>query len=208
MVREYLLGRLDEAQVRALHERAAAYYGAPFVEAARRGPVVHAQSAPRTATDESRSKRWPAATSGVVGAWTHQTQDMDRARWAMERALAWQEHLFQAGRFDAAGDIVTAVCACWRAGGSATWPRRLLRRSIETLEGTNRAVAQGNLATMLQDEGRLAEALATYERVYETFAALEAKQQMAGVLSQMGQRVSGDGRVRPGHRKGRGVPAN
>ena len=38
---------------------------------------------------------------------------------------------------------------------------------------------------MLKNEGKLAEALATYEAVYETFAALDAKQQMAVVLGEM-----------------------
>ena len=44
-------------------------------------------------------------------------------------------------------------------------------------------MAQGNLATLLTDEGKLDEALATYEEVYATFAALNARQQMAAALS-------------------------
>jgi tetratricopeptide (TPR) repeat protein len=62
--------------------------------------------------------------------------------------------------------------------------KALLRGSIETLEGPNKAVAQGNLATLLKDEGKLDEALATYQEVYRTFEALGAKQQMAAVLAQ------------------------
>jgi tetratricopeptide (TPR) repeat protein len=192
VVREYLLGQLDRAQVRALHERAAAYYGAPFVEAARqalaqamadgsRGDsrIAPTQTAP---TDEQIEA---LARDQVVDALTHQTQDMARARAAMERALAWQEHLFQADRFDAADDIVNAAWGVLALWGQPDLAKGLLRRGIETLEGPNRAVARMNLATMLRQEGRLAEALATYEQVYQTFAALDAKQQMATALSQI-----------------------
>ncbi len=179
VVREYLRGQLDRAQTRALHERAAAYYGAPFVEAARQAVAQSGQ----TATGEQIAK---LARFQVVDAWTHQTQDIGRAHWAMERALAWQEYLFQAGRFDAADEIVSAVWLVLTRWGQRDLAKGLLHRSIETLDGPNRAVARMNLATMLKDEGRLAEALATYEKVYEIFVALDARQQMASVLTQMG----------------------
>jgi tetratricopeptide (TPR) repeat protein len=180
VVREYLLGRLEPEGRRALHARAATFYGAPFVEVARQAVAQSGQ----TATDE-RIEGLARGRQGVVGAWSRQTQDMDHARWAVARALAWQSHLFQAGQFDAADDIVNAVCDVLDRWGQRDQAKALLRRSIETLEGPNRAVAQGNLATMLQDEGRLAEAMAVYQQVYETFAALDARQQMAAALAQM-----------------------
>jgi tetratricopeptide (TPR) repeat protein len=189
VVREYLLGQLDEEAVRALHERAAAYYGAPFVEVARQAVA----EGDEMATDEE-IEALARDRNGVVGRWTHQTQDMQRARWAMERALAWQEHLFQAGEFAAAGEIVTAVVLVLHRWGQRDLAKSLLRRSIETLESdSDRAVAQGNLATMLKNEGWLEEALATYEQVYETFAALDAKQQMAATLNMQSQALQGMG---------------
>ena len=57
--------------------------------------------------------------AGVVGTWAHQTEDLAPARWAVERALAWGSHLFQAGAFDAAGEIVNAVY-----GVLARWGQR------------------------------------------------------------------------------------
>ncbi len=123
---------------------------------------------------------------GVVGQWTHQTQDMARARWAVARALAWQGHLFQTGQFDAAGEIVNAVIPVLGRWGQRDQAKALLRRSIEMREGPNRAAAQGNLATLFKDEGRLVEALAVYQQVYETFAALDAKEQMSSALNQIG----------------------
>jgi tetratricopeptide (TPR) repeat protein len=127
------------------------------------------------------------ARTGAVEFLTHQTQDMARARAAVERALAWQEHLFQADRFDAAGEIVTAVYDVLARWGQRDLAKGLLRRSIETRkDDLARAAAQGNLATLLQQEGRLAEALATYEQVYQTFVALDAKYPMSSALNQMG----------------------
>ncbi|MGD9099367.1 MAG: tetratricopeptide repeat protein, partial [Anaerolineae bacterium] len=180
VVRAYLLGRLEPEGHRALHARAAAFYSAPFVEAARQAVAQSGQ----TATDE-RIEGLARSDQGAVGAWPHQTQDMDHARWAVARALAWQSHLFQAGQFDAAGEIVTAVWEVLDRWGQRDQAKALLRRSIKTREGPNRAVAQGNLATMLQKEGRLAEALAIHQQLYETFAALDARQQMATALAQM-----------------------
>ena len=192
VVREYLLGQLDETQIRALHERAAAYCGAPFVEAARQAVgAMHASPLPtdaRTApTDTPTAEQIEeTARTQAVEFFTHQTQDMQRARWAMERALAWQEHLFQAGRFDAADEIVNAVWLVLARWGQRDLAKSLLRRSIETQESDfDRGVAQTNLATLLKEEGRLAESLATYEQLYQTFAAWDAKQQMATALTQM-----------------------
>ena len=69
------------------------------------------------------------------------------------------------------------------AGAERDRAKALLRESIATLEGLNKAVAQGNLATLLTDEGKLAEALATHEAVYRTFEEVGARQQMAAVLN-------------------------
>ncbi len=186
VVREYLLGQLDQAQMRALHERAAAYYGALFVDAARQA-LAQSRGDAHIAPTEEQIEALARGDPGVVGTWTHQTQDMARAHWAMEQALAWQSHLFQAERFDAAAEIVTAVYDVLARWGQRDLAKGLLRRDIEAIEGFNRAVAQSNLANMLKEEGRLAEALATYEQVYETFAALDEKENMAVALNMQGQ---------------------
>jgi tetratricopeptide (TPR) repeat protein len=104
----------------------------------------------------------------------------------MACALAWQHHLFQAGEFEAAGEIVTAVWEVLARWGERDRAKALLRGSIETLESANRAVAQGNLAILLVDEGKLDKALATYEEVYRTFEVLDAKQQMSAALNRQG----------------------
>ncbi len=182
VVREYLLGKLDADARRALHARAAVYYGKPFVDAARK---VYRRGDSRIAPTDEQIESLARGARGVVGAWVARTDDMPAARAAMQRALAWQQHLFAAGQADAAGEIVIAAYDILARWGQRDAAKALLRRSIDTLEGGNRAAAQGNLATLLKDEGHLQAVLQTYEQVYQTFDALDAQPQMAVVLSQM-----------------------
>ncbi len=184
VVAEYLLGQASAAERRELHRWAAAFYGEYFVQIAR----DHAARTNQNWTDEhiewfARDRR------GVVGQLVAQTNDMGQAQGGMARALDWQRHLFAAGEVDAAGEIVTATWDILARWGERDRAKGLLRRSIASLAGDEhgfaKAAAQGNLATLLQQEGKLDEALATYQDVYETFAALDAKQQMAVALTQM-----------------------
>ncbi|MFQ5856175.1 MAG: CHAT domain-containing protein [Anaerolineae bacterium] len=180
VVGEHLLGQVTPEELRELQRWAATYHGRPFVEIARR----YAEQSGQSWTDEeieelARSRR------GVVGQMVARTDDLAQARAAMGRALEWQHHLFEAGDYEPADDIVNAVWAILNRWGERDRAKALLRSSIDTLEGFSKAVAQGNLATLLMDEGKLDQALATYEDVYRTFEALGAKQQMAATLSTM-----------------------
>lgn len=179
VVREYLLAEQSDDERRELHRWAAAYHGQPFVEMARQAVAQSGQ----TWSDEAIEEE---ARNGAVRFAVARTDDMAQARGAMARALEWQHHLFAAGEFEPAGEIVTAVYDILARWGQRDRAKALLRGSIATLEGTfGLAVAQGNLATLLTDEGKLDEALATYEAVYATFEALQARQQMAVVLGEM-----------------------
>jgi tetratricopeptide (TPR) repeat protein len=174
VVREYLLGQLTEAQREARHLRAAEYYQERIL-----GPVRDQIQPPPTPEQE------PQAARDVLGQLAHQTQNMGLARWAVDTGLAWREHLFAARRYEEAGAIVTTVIPVLSHWGQRDLAKALLRDSIAMLESANKAVAQGNLATLLVDEGKLDEALATYQEVYRTFEELDAKQQMAAMLSQI-----------------------
>ncbi len=180
VVREYLLNPLPADTHRDLHLRAAAFYGTPFVEAARQAVAQSGE----TWTDEE-IEELARSDPGVVGAWTHQTDDMQHAHWAMDRALQWQHHLFAAGQVNAAGELVTAVVEVLARWGQRDLAKALLRRSIDSREGPNRAVAQGNLATLLQDEGRLAEALEMQEATNLVYQKLDARGNLAAGLNQI-----------------------
>jgi tetratricopeptide (TPR) repeat protein len=179
VVREYLLGRGTEDERRKLHLWAAVYQGRPFVEIARQAVAQSGQSW----TDEeiealARDRR------GAVGQMVHRTDDLAQARGAMDRALEWQHHLFEAGDYEAASDIVTAVWAILARWGERDRAKALLRDSISTREGPSKAVAQGNLAILLREEGKLDETLAIHKELYHSFEALGARQQMTAALSQ------------------------
>ena len=181
VVREYLLGNMSEEERRDLHLWAAGYHGRPFVEIAWRV----ADQASGTWTQEE-IESFARGRDGVVGQMMHRTDDMAQSRAAMASALEWQYHLFTAATYEPAGQIVTAVHDILARWGQRDRAKTLLRGSIATLEGGNRAVAQGNLASLFIDEGKLDEALALHEVVYATFEALDARQQIAAALAQMG----------------------
>jgi len=173
VVQEYLLGRLTEAQREAHQLRAAEYYQECILEPYR-------DQIQPTPTPEQE----PEAARDVLRQLARQTQDMDLARWAVDMGLFWREHLFAARRYEEAGAIVTAVCLVLHRWGQRDLAKALLRDSIATREGANKAAAQGNLATLLQDEGRLDEALAVHEGAYRTFEELGNKANMAVALGQ------------------------
>jgi len=171
---------------RELHRWAAAYYGQPFIALA----WQFAQRSGQSWSDEE-VKRLARDYDGVVGHLVHQTQDMDQAHDALARALAWQRHLFAAAAYAEAGEIVIAIHDILARFGERDQAKSLLRRYIASLEEddslaiASKASAQGNLANLLLDEGKVDEALTTYQTIYTTLAAINAKQQMAGVLSAM-----------------------
>ena len=193
-MRESLIGRMTKDERRRAHEWAAAFYGRPFVEMVRRAA---AQSGKSWTEEQIESLARGRKGRGADGS-PHRRPGPARA--AMGRSLAWHTHLFAAGEYEAASDIVTAVFYILARWGERDRAKALLRGSIETLEGANKAVAQGNLATLLKDEGKLAEALATCEEVYRMFEAAGAKQQMAAVLSTNGYHLSEAGQLRQGNR--------
>jgi tetratricopeptide (TPR) repeat protein len=174
VVREYLWGRLSPAEQERLHLRAAEWYREQIL-----GPVREQLKDHLTPEDENE------AATYVLEQLARQTQDIGRARWAVETGLLWRGHLFAARRWEETHDVVNVVWLVLDRWGQRDLAKGLLRESISTLEGGNKAVAQGNLATLLQDEGRLDEALAVHEDAYRTFEELGAKQQMAAVLGQI-----------------------
>lgn len=173
VVREYVMGRLLEEKQRRLHLHAASYYQQLIL-----APV------PNELTPELLKDERKGATQ-ILRALVHQTKNMDVARYATELGLAWQAHLFAAEQYKDAGVIVQAIFEVLELWGQRDLGKGLLRESIATLEGPYKAAAQGNLATMLQYEGNLDEALAIHEEVYRSFEALGNKSNMAVSLGQI-----------------------
>jgi tetratricopeptide (TPR) repeat protein len=163
VVREYLLGRLTEPQREAHHLHAAEYYQEQIL-----GP--YRDQIQPTPTPEQE----PKAARAVLRQLANQTQDMDLAHWAVDTGLAWREHLLAARHYEEADYIVDAIkWVVFRTQRDLY--KSLLRDSIATLEGAKKAVVRMNLATLLKDEGKQDEALATYQEVYRTFEELDDK---------------------------------
>jgi tetratricopeptide (TPR) repeat protein len=177
VVREYLTGRMTKDEKRRAHEWAAAFYGRPFVEIARRAVR------PNTKVTEEETKTFSRIE--VVQANVARSDDLAKADAAMGHSLEWYGHLFAAGEYEAANEIVFAVISVLARWGERDRAKALLRGSIETLEGFSKAAAQGNLATLLREEGKLVEALATHEEIYRTFQEAGARQQMAAALAEI-----------------------
>jgi len=171
VVREFLLGRLGDDERRRLHLRAASFYQERIVAPFRDRLLPEAKGHEREAVMQ------------LLEMLVRQTQNMDLARGAMELGIAWRAHLYAAGQDEQAGSIVTAIQDILARWGQRDLAKGLLRESIATLDGFTQAVARGDLASLLKDEGRLDEALAIYEEVYSTFRTLGAKKQMAAMLS-------------------------
>ena len=114
----------------------------------------------------------------------------------MERALKWQERLFLAGEYEMADDLVNATWAILARWGQKERSRALLERSIDTVYGLRKGVAQANLAALLTQEGQLRAALEIYEQVIPLFTVLGARKQQAAALFEMGNIYQDLGRVK------------
>ena len=169
VVREYLLTSPDR------RHSAATCTSAPPPSMAHRLSRLHGKSWPKAAKHglTKKSNNWPASDRRrrYVDHTRPKTWITPTGRWI---ALCNGSIIsLQAGQVDAADDIVNAVIRCARPLGPArSGQGPLAPQHRHAGRHLNRAVAQGNLATLLQDEGRLAEALQVYEEVYQTFAAI------------------------------------
>ncbi len=174
VVREFLLGRLTDDERRRLHLHAAGFYQERILAPVRGQLPPEAKGYEREAVTE------------LLGMLVGQTENMDSARGVMELGIAWRAHLFAAGRYEDANEIVNVVTEALLRWGQRDLLKSLLRDGIATIEGGNKAVAQGNLATLFMEEGQLDEALTTYEATIPVHEALGGKQQMAAMLAQIG----------------------
>lgn len=181
VVREYLMGRLTEAQREAHHLRAAEYYQEQILE-----PY-------RDQLTEEGKKQPQKAGLAMLDQLANQTQDMDLTRWAVDTGLAWREHLFAAQCYEEAWRIIPRILRALMMWGRLDLAKAILRESIAMLTGGSKAEAQGNLATLLMNKGKLDKALAMYQEVYLTFEELGAKPQMVSVLQAQGYAYQGLG---------------
>lgn len=109
------------------------------------------------------------------------------ARALTETLSEMHHHLFAAGEFEAAGGLVTDLFLFLDMLGRRETAKTLLRRSIASLKGFSQYVAKGNLASLLNDEGKWQEALATYRECIEYYESVGEKKNVAVGLGQQAQ---------------------
>ena len=180
-VSDHILARLGHNDLLEFHARAAAHYGAPFLDEARRRVV--ARNLP---TRSEKHIEWLARDgNGILGMWTRQTQNLEHARHSMKRALAWQYHLFKAEEFEAAAQIVRAIMPVLKRWGLYDLSESLLQRNAATVREPDCAPSLDELARLYIEHGHLNEALQVYENVYRMLKVKGAKPQMAHIMSRI-----------------------
>ncbi len=108
-----------------------------------------------------------------------QTKDL----WDLLRA---RDYYYRAGEYEKADEIAQAAWEPMLRWGLLERLIGLLNESIETLEGTSKAVATGNLATVYEMMGDYKMALQMYEQVRALFEAQGDKRNVATALHQIG----------------------
>ena len=180
-VRRIILARLSADETSALHRQAAAYYGAPLVDAARR--QILARNI--TAWSQERVEWLASDTNGVLGIWLRQPPDDHRVTDVLGCALAWQHHLMLAGALSAASHIVQTITPELNRRGQRDLSRKLIQQTTETHEGfhvlpeANASVAPG------LDTGDLTTTARAYERAYKALDPKKDRRQRAHLLVQL-----------------------
>ncbi|NIP26092.1 MAG: tetratricopeptide repeat protein, partial [Phycisphaerae bacterium] len=101
--------------------------------------------------------------------------------------LEIHHHLFEAAEYEQAGGIVTSICGYLDMQGLRELAKEMLKKSIDSREGSGKYVSMANLANLLIDEGKWQEALDTCGECLEFFKSIDAKSQMSSTISQQAQ---------------------
>ncbi|MFZ5519548.1 MAG: tetratricopeptide repeat protein [Candidatus Zhuqueibacterota bacterium] len=172
VVRGYVDRKFSAEQMKAYHMAAVDFYVA--------------QQAARFPKSD-KIDQWTPALLAQIAELAAQQGNTPLALSLTEGLLEMHHHLFAAGEYEQAGALVTDFYDFLAMIGRREVAKNLLRQSIASREGFNKYVAMGNLATLLKNEGKWQEALATHQECIDYFDKEDAKQQMAQVLSQQAQ---------------------
>jgi tetratricopeptide (TPR) repeat protein/CHAT domain-containing protein len=93
--------------------------------------------------------------------------------------LEIHHHLFEAGEYEQAGGIVIAIHEYLDMQGFRELAKELLKKNIDSLESSNKYLAMGNLATLLNNEGNWQEAFTIHQECFEFFKSIDDKYNMA-----------------------------
>jgi len=170
VVSEYVLAKIGKEGCKRLHKKAADFY-------------IHQH-------DELLKSASEAEPLEILcGVMRMRTQRGMREQTEMitTSLLEIHHHLFEAGEYEKADDIVSAIYGYLDMQGLRELLKELLKKSIDSLEGFSRYAAMGNLASLLNEEGKWQDALDIHQECLEFFRSIDAKSQMATAISQQAQ---------------------
>jgi tetratricopeptide (TPR) repeat protein len=173
VVREYVLAKIGKEKGKRLHEEASDFYVHQHDDLLNHVP------------EEMRAE--PLKVLCAVMEMLRQRGMREQADALTVSLLEIHHHLFEAGKYEQAGDVVTVIHDYLNRQGLRELAKELLKKSIDSLESGNKYVALGNLASLLENEGKWQEALDTHQQCLEFFRSIDAKSQMAGTIGQQAQ---------------------
>lgn len=171
---------LTPGQLRRMHTHAERLYRQQFLALAnvlRAGPE-DPMPAGATEDDAAADLRW------LVDVLAHRPEAVEFHRWALAKAVYWQEHLFALGQQRQAAEITDSICFALARNGHRDLALDLLARNAAALDGKERGVAVHNLATVLRENQQHAAALPLYRRAAIMLWRERDFLNLAGVLSE------------------------
>jgi len=170
IVSEYVLSQIGKEETKRLHKKAAEFY-------------IHQYDDLLKIVPEDMKAEPLKVICGVMEMLVKQGR-REEANAMTSLLLEIHHHLFSAKEYEQASDIVSAIWEFLDIQGLRDLAKELLKKSIESLEGGNKYVALGNLATWINDEGKWEEALKIFKECLEFFRQIGAKPQIATVIGQ------------------------
>jgi tetratricopeptide (TPR) repeat protein len=170
VVSEYVLAKIGKEECKRLHKKASDFYIHQHDELLKEVPEAE-----------------PLKVLCEVMEMRTQRGMREQADAMANALLEIHHHLFEAREYEQAVEIVSAIHAYLDMQGLRELLKELLKKSIDSLEGFGKYVAMGNLASLLNMDGKWQEALDTYQKCLEFFRSIDAKSQMATAISQQAQ---------------------
>ncbi|MCK4732563.1 MAG: ATP-binding protein, partial [Methanophagales archaeon] len=170
VVSEYVLAKIGKEECKRLHKKGADFY------------IHKHDDLLKSVPEEMRAE--PLKVLCAVMEMLAQRGMREQAVAMALSLLEIHHHLFEAEEYEQAGNIVTAIVPFLHMQGLRELAKELLNKTINSLEGFSRYVAMGNLANLLNSEGKWQDALNTSQECLEFFKSRDAKSQMAGSIDQ------------------------
>jgi tetratricopeptide (TPR) repeat protein len=170
VVGEYVLAKIGKEECKKLHKRASDFY------------IHKHDDLLKRISEDMRAE--PLKGLCAVMEMLRQRGMREQADALVNSLLEIHHHLFESGDYEQAGDIVIAIYDYLDMQGLRELAKELLKKSVDSLEGYNKYLAKANLGILFNGEGKWQEALNTVQECLEFFRSIDAKSEMATIISE------------------------